>query len=50
MLSKNFASVKDIADGKYLYNVRQEHDACGMGFVASIDGIKSHKIVQLAVI
>jgi glutamate synthase (NADPH/NADH) large chain/glutamate synthase (ferredoxin) len=49
MLSKNFASVKDIADGKYLYNVRQEHDACGMGFVASIDGIKSHKIVQLAV-
>ena len=29
-----------------LYNPSNEHDACGVGFVAHIKGIKSHKIVQ----
>ena len=28
-----------------LYSPRHEHDACGIGFVASIDGQKSHDIV-----
>jgi glutamate synthase domain-containing protein 1 len=32
-----------------LYDPAFEHDACGTGFVASIDGIKSHQIVQWAV-
>jgi len=29
-----------------LYDPRQEHDACGVGFVAHIKGQKSHQIVQ----
>lgn len=28
-----------------LYDSRYEHDACGVGFIANIKGIKSHKIV-----
>ena len=29
-----------------MYSPQQEHDACGIGFVASIHGHKSHKIVE----
>ena len=29
-----------------LYHPRNEHDACGMGLVASIRGIKSHDIIR----
>jgi len=29
-----------------LYDPRNEHDACGIGFVADIKGRKSHKIIQ----
>jgi len=29
-----------------LYNANQEHDACGVGFVAHIKGKKSHEIVR----
>lgn len=29
-----------------LYDPRHEHDACGVGFVANIEGEKSHDIVQ----
>ena len=29
-----------------LYDFANEHDACGVGFVANIKGIKSHKIVE----
>ncbi|HEX9780812.1 MAG TPA: glutamate synthase large subunit [bacterium] len=32
-----------------LYDAAHEHDACGTGFVASIDGIASHDIVRDAV-
>ena len=32
-----------------LYHPAYEHDACGTGFVASIDGIPSHAIVTAAV-
>src|SRR3982751_7004232 len=31
-----------------LYDPSQEHDACGVGFVAHIKGEKSHGIVQQA--
>ena len=33
---------------KGLYSSAQEHDACGVGFVAHIKGTKSHEIVQNA--
>ena len=29
-----------------LYNPRQEHDACGVGFIVKINGGKSHEIVE----
>ena len=29
-----------------LYDPRNEHDACGVGFVASIKGRKTHDIVE----
>ncbi len=29
-----------------LYDPRNEHDACGVGFIANIDGKKTHSIVE----
>ena len=29
-----------------LYEPRNEHDACGLGFIANIKGVKSHKIIE----
>jgi len=29
-----------------LYDPRNEHDACGMGFVVNLDGTKSHDIIR----
>ena len=49
MLVRRTASIDDVRNEKLLYKQAHEHDACGMGFVASIDGKKSHKIVQLAI-
>tara|TARA_Y100001970_G_scaffold131993_1_gene162809 strand:- start:1858 stop:6387 length:4530 start_codon:yes stop_codon:yes gene_type:complete len=49
MSVRRTASIGDIRNEKLLYKRAHEHDACGMGFVASIDGKKSHKIVQLAI-
>lgn len=31
-----------------LYDPQFEKDACGMGFVANIKGIKSHKVIRQA--
>lgn len=31
-----------------LYNPDHEHDACGSGFIASIDGERSHRVIDLA--
>ena len=33
-----------------LYDSRFEHDACGMGFVAQINGKKDHKLIEKALI
>ena len=32
--------------GQGLYNPSNEHDACGVGFVAHIKGVKSHAIIE----
>ena len=29
-----------------LYNPKNEHDACGVGFVVNITGEKSHEIIE----
>ena len=34
-----------VPEAQGLYRPEQEHDACGLGFVAHIDGHKSHDIV-----
>ena len=31
-----------------LYNPENEHDACGVGVVANIDGSRNHKIIDQA--
>ncbi len=36
------------ATEKGLYRPEQEHDACGVGFVANIKGVRSHSIVEQA--
>ena len=35
---------KKLIDG-YLYDPSQEHDACGVGFIASIDGVPNRRVV-----
>jgi len=37
---------KNIPQKVGLYDFANEHDACGVGFVANIDGKKTHKIVE----
>ena len=32
-----------------IYNPKQEHDACGVGFIASTEGIKSRKVVEFGI-
>jgi hypothetical protein len=34
------------ARGPGLYDPRNEHDSCGVGFVANIKGRKSHDIIR----
>ena len=36
----------DAASRSGLYNPSNEHDACGVGFVAHIKGQKAHSIVE----
>ena len=40
--------VPGLPEGRGLYDPRNEHDACGVGFVAHIKGAKSHEIVSQA--
>ena len=46
--AKNSAceSVNRLPRAQGLYDPRHEHDACGMGFVASMGGQKSHDIIR----
>jgi glutamate synthase (NADPH/NADH) large chain len=43
-MTNKFVKRLDISDG--LYDHRNEHDACGLGFIANIKGVKSHKIIE----
>ena len=36
----------DLPEKQGLYDPRNEHDSCGVGFVADIKGRKSHAIVR----
>ncbi len=39
-------AAEPFAPASGLYDPQNEHDACGVGFVANIKGVKSHKILQ----
>ncbi|PZO76576.1 MAG: glutamate synthase large subunit [Mesorhizobium amorphae] len=39
-------SVPGLPGAQGLYDPRNEHDACGVGFIAQMKGIKSHSIVR----
>ncbi len=42
------ATVNGLPVKQGLYDPRFEHDACGVGFIVNIKGVKSHQIVQNA--
>ena len=44
----NIQEIRQRAEKFGLYESKFEHDACGLGFVASVKGIPSHEIVQQA--
>ena len=46
MSQSNRRSLSGLPEPQGLYHPSQEHDACGMGFVASIKGHKSHDIIE----
>ena len=44
-MSNNLSVQRGLPDAQGLYDPRFEHDACGIGFVASVKGHKSHDII-----
>lgn len=36
--------IPGIPQAQGLYNPEYESDACGVGYIVSIDGVKSHKV------
>tara|TARA_Y100001970_G_scaffold98963_1_gene124510 strand:+ start:2024 stop:6544 length:4521 start_codon:yes stop_codon:yes gene_type:complete len=43
---KRYQKNKLILEKNHLYSVKDEHDACGVGFVASIDGSQRREVVE----
>ena len=37
---------KQVLEEGHLYSPKQEHDACGVGFVASVDGKQRREVVE----
>ena len=46
---KNYKKNKKILEKSFNYNQEMEHDACGVGLIASTNGKKSRKIVELGI-
>ena len=38
-----------LLEENYVYSKNQEHDACGVGLVASIEGKKSRQVVEYGI-
>ena len=47
---KNYKKNLKILEKNNIYSKSMEHDACGVGLVASTDGKKLRKIVELSLI
>ena len=45
----NYEKNKKVLKDNFLYDESMEHDACGVGVVATTDGKKSRKIVELGI-
>ena len=43
------ADLIDLPEKQGLYDPRNEHDSCGVGFVADIKGRKSHQVLRQAI-
>ncbi|MGE3362785.1 MAG: glutamate synthase large subunit [Rhizobiaceae bacterium] len=43
---KNTVDFRGLPAAQGLYDPRNEHDACGVGFIAQMKGVKSHQIVK----
>ena len=43
---KNYKKNKKILENSFNYNPEMEHDACGVGLIASTNGKKSRKIID----
>ena len=46
---KNFKKNKKLLEENNIYDSRMEHDACGVGMVASTNGKKSRKVVEYGI-
>ena len=46
---KNYQNNKIILEKSFNYNSEMEHDACGVGLIASTNGKKSRKIVEYGI-
>ncbi|MBL8580355.1 MAG: glutamate synthase large subunit [Mesorhizobium sp.] len=43
---KRARTLAGLPEARGLYDPRNEHDACGVGFIAQMKGVKSHQIVK----
>ena len=43
---ENYKKNLKLLENNHIYSKDMEHDACGVGLVANIQGIKSHEIVK----
>ena len=46
---KLYKKNKEILQKNFSYSTNMEHDACGVGLIASLDGKKSRKVVEYGI-
>ena len=46
---QNFSKIPGLPPAQGLYDPHNEHDNCGMGFVANMRGAKSHEIIEMGI-
>src|SRR5690606_31798147 len=45
-VTQRTSATQGLPDAQGLYDPRNEHDACGVGFIAQMHNIKSHQLVE----
>ena len=46
---QKLSKIQGLPPAQGLYDPRNEHDNCGMGFVANMRGVKSHEIIETGI-